>query len=94
MRRKSLLWLSLCLSILGIIALLILKPEVSPQSLQMTGLVKGVYSKNGASFISFVPGNFTVVSFEHAEIEQGEHTLKGRLQQYEGRVEFVVEDID
>jgi hypothetical protein len=94
MKRKTLLATSLVLSIIGIIALFFLKPEVSPQSLQLTGTVKYVNQKENVAFISFSPDNLTVVSFDNVDLEPGRHTLTGRLQQYKGRVEFVVDEHD
>lgn len=94
MKRKSLLLISLTLSIIGIAALFFLKPDVSPQSLQLTGTVKYVNQKENVAFISFVPDNLTVVSFDNVNLEPGRHTLTGRLQQYKGRVEFVVDKYD
>jgi hypothetical protein len=91
-KRKTLLFVSLCLSLIGITALFFLKPEVSPQFLQLTGTVKYVNQKENVAFISFVPDNLTVVSFSNVELKPGRHTLTGRLQQYKGRVEFVVDD--
>lgn len=94
MKRKVLLIISLLLSLAGLTAIFFLKPDVSPQSLQLTGTVKYVSEKEKVAFISFVPDNMTFVSFEKLEIEPGYHTLTGRLQQYKGRVEFVVESYD
>ncbi len=94
MKRKTLLIISLTLSIIGIIALFFLKPEVSPQSLQLTGTVKYVNQKENVAFISFIPDNLTVVSFDNVDLEPGKHTLTGRLQQYKGRVEFIVDEYD
>ena len=94
MKRKTLLIISLALSIIGIIALFFLKPEVSPQSLQITGVVKYVKQKENVAFISFVPDNMTFVSFEQVDLDSGKHTLTGHLQQYKGRVEFVVDSYD
>jgi hypothetical protein len=94
MKRKTLLVLSLFLSLVGITALFLLKPEVSPQSLQLSGNVKYVSQKEKVAFISFVPDNLTVVYFGKAELQPGEHVLVGRLQQYKGRVEFVVDSYD
>jgi len=93
MKRKTLLVVSLCLSIIGITAIFFLKPEVSPQSLQLSGTVKYVNQKENVAFISFVPDNLTVVSFDKVNLEPGQHTLTGRLQQYKGRVEFIVEEV-
>lgn len=94
MKRKTLLIISLSISIIGLIALFFLKPEVSPQSLQLSGTVKYVNQKEKVAFISFVPDNMTVVSFEKVDLQPGKHVLTGRLQQYKGRVEFIVEDFD
>ena len=91
MNRKTLLIISLALSVAGIIALFFLKPDVSPQSLQITGMVKHINQKDKITFISFVPDNLTVVSFENLDIPPGKHVLTGHLQQYKGRLEFVVE---
>ena len=94
MNRKTLLLISLSLSIVGLIALFFLKPEVSPQLLQIEGYVKHVWQKDNVAFISFVPDNMTIVSFEKLDLEQGHHVLNGRLQQYKGRIEFVVDSYD
>jgi len=92
MNRTVLLWLSLILSIVGIITLFFLKPDVSPQYLQMTGEIMGVDDKGKVTFLTFVPDDFLVVSFKDKP-EPGTYTLTGRLQQYKGRVEFVVEKL-
>ncbi len=94
MKRKTILLTSLFLSVVGIVALFFLKPEVSPQQLQLEGVVKNVWQKENAAFIRFVPDNMTVVSFNQIDLEPGHHVLTGRLQQYKGRVEFVVEGYD
>ncbi len=94
MKRNTLLIISMLLSIVGIIALFFLKPEVSPQSLQMSGIIKYVDQKEKVAFISFIPENFTVVSFSQLDVEPGHHILTGRLQQYKGRVEFVVDSVE
>ena len=93
MKRKTLLLISLSISIIGLIALYFLKPDISPQSLQLSGNVKHVFQKENVAFISFVPDNMTVVSFEQLSIGPGKQILAGRLQQYEGRVEFVVDAV-
>ncbi len=94
MNRKTLLLISLTLSLAGIIALFFLKPEVSPQSLQIEGAVKHVFQKKNVTFINFVPDDFTVVSFDQTDLEPGRHILTGHLQQYKGRIEFVVDSYD
>jgi hypothetical protein len=93
MKRKTLLAISFTISIIGLAVLYFLKPDISPQSLQLSGTVKRVFQKENVAFISFVPDNMTVVSFEGDVSESGYHTLVGRLQQYDGKVEFVVEEI-
>jgi hypothetical protein len=60
--------------------------------LQLSGIVKHVFQKENVAFISFVPDNMTVVSFDSINIEPGHHTLTGRLQQYKGRLEFIVSE--
>ena len=94
MRERTLLILSLVISIIGIIALLFLKPNVSPQYIQITGHVSSVNAKEKITFINFVPDELLVVSFDEVDLEPGKHTLTGRLQQYKGRVEFIVESYD
>ncbi len=94
MKRNILLTISLALSLVGLIALFFLKPEFSPQSLQLTGVVKYYNTKEKVAFINFVPDNLMVVSFDKFELEPGKHTLTGHLQQYEGKVEFVVDSYD
>lgn len=83
--------LSLAISILGLVALFFLKPDISPQSLQLSGTVKHVFQKEKVAFISFVPDNLTVVSFDQVSLEPGYHILTGHLQQYKGRIEFIVD---
>ncbi len=94
MKRKTLLLMSVALSLLGIAGLFFLKPDVSPQSLQLTGRVVRVTNNERISFLQFVPDDFMVVSFSQLDISPGNYTLVGRLQQYRGRVEFVVESYD
>ena len=94
MKRKTLLIISVTLSVLGLIALFFLRPDVSPQSLQLSGTVKYVNQKENVAFISFVPDNLTVVAFSQVNLEPGHHVLTGRLQQYKGRIEFVLEDFE
>lgn len=94
MKRKTLLVISLILSFSGVFVLFLLKPDVSPQLLQFSGVVKFVNVHENITFVSFVPDNLTVVSFGDFDIPSGEHTLNGRLAQYKGRVEFIVESVD
>jgi len=94
MRERTLLILSLAIAIIGILALFFLKPSVSPQYIQMTGRVNSINAKEKITFINFIPDEFLVVSFDEVNLQPGKHTLTGRLQQYKGRVEFIVESYD
>jgi hypothetical protein len=91
MKRKTLLMISSAVSIIGLIAVFFLKPDVSPQSLQMSGTIKYVNQKEKVAFISFLPDNLTVVSFNELNLAPGYYLLTGHLQQYKGKVEFVVD---
>jgi len=94
MKQLFLLWIALAVSIVGVLLLFFIKPQVSPAFLSMTGEVTGKRTSNGAMFITMVPENFTVVAFDDLSIEPGNHTLHGRLQEYKGKVEFVVNSYD
>ncbi len=75
----------------GVSILLFTRPQVSPSELVITGEVVSVTQKDNVAFIAFVPNDFLVVSFENVPPE-GNVSLVGRLQEYSGRVEFVVSD--
>lgn len=83
--------ITISISVIGLILLFFLKPDVSPQFLALEGEIQAVREHEGVVFIAFVPENFTVVSFKSLELEPGPAVLYGRLQEYKGRVEFVVE---
>ena len=83
--------LAISISVIGILLLYLVTPDVSPQFLSIEGEIKSVREHSGVVFINFVPENFTVVSFKDLELEKGPVVLHGRLQEYKGRVEFVVE---
>ena len=91
MRVKSLLVIAVAVSVVGLFVLAMIRPEVSPQLLQIEGVVERIDARGGVSFVRFQPSNFTVVSFNAEHIEEGNQVLIGRLQSYEGRVQFVVE---
>lgn len=74
---------------LGVSILLFTHPQVSPSELVITGEVVSVSQKDNVAFITFKPGDFLVVSFDEIPPE-GTISLVGRLQEYKGRVEFVV----
>ena len=93
MKQNTLLIISLALSIAGIVALLLITPDVSPQSLKLTGVVKKVSQSGGVSFIRFVPNDLEVVSFDGQDIGQGKAVFAGHLQEYKGKVEFVVDRV-
>ena len=69
MKRSTLLIISLLLSVIGIFIIYLVKPEVSPQSLELTGTVKHVYQHENVAFIAFVPDNLTVVYFGKSDLE-------------------------
>jgi len=94
MKQKTLLIIALLLSVAGIIFLFFLKPDVSPQYLQLSGNITKINQKEKVAFITFIPDDFLVVSFENVDLEPGYHTLTGRLQKYKGRVEFIVSSYD
>jgi len=75
--------------VVGLVILLVTYPQVSPQELVIEGEIVSVSQKGGVAFITFVPTDFLVVSFEKVPPE-GNVSLVGRLQEYKGRVEFVV----
>lgn len=91
MKRNALLIISSIISIIGLIALFFLKPDVSPQSLQLSGTIKHVNQKEKVALISFVPDNLMVVSFNELNLAPGYYLLTGHLQQYEGKIEFIVD---
>ena len=92
MKRITLISISLAISSLGIVALFFLEPDVSPQHLRINGTITNVNVKDKVTFITFAPDDFLVVSFEDLNVSKGKYQLVGRLQQYRGRAEFVVED--
>ncbi len=93
MKQSILIIVSVALSFFGIFLLFFFRPDVSPQYLQLSGNVTKVVQKDKVAFISFVPDDLLVVSFGDVP-DAGSHVLTGRLQQYEGRVEFVVYSFD
>ncbi len=91
--QKLIIILSISISIIGIVLLFFLKPEVSPQEILLEGEVRSTFTKGKATFISMAPKNFTIVTFEEFDIPEGNITLVGRLQEYKGRVEFIADRI-
>lgn len=83
--------ISIASSLIGLLFILLLRPDVSPQSLTLTGEVVAVNQYPDVSFIEFIPDNLTVVSFSNPP-EPGKQVLHGRLKQYKGKVEFIVDD--
>jgi len=93
MKQNTLLIVSIALTIAGIIFLFLIEPDVPPHSLKLSGVVKGVSGSGKVSFIRFVPDDFQVVSFDEEDITPGHHVLAGHLQEYQGKVEFVVDRV-
>ena len=93
MKRNSLLMISIALSIVGIVALFLITPDVSPRSLKVSGVVKKVSQRGSVSFIRFVPSDLEVISFDGQGIGEGKAVFAGHLQEYKGRVEFVVDQV-
>ncbi len=90
---KPLFYTALITSIIGLIILFAIKPEVSPQSLVIQGKITNIDHRGKVNFITFIPDDFLVVSFKDLNLEPGQHTLIGKLQSYKGKVEFIVEDV-
>jgi hypothetical protein len=99
MNRQSLLIIAIIFSLIGLIALFFISSWLNAHPehasfLQISGVVNSVRIKNGVTIMSIDPAELSVVAFEPLELEKGEHvTFYGRLQEYKGRVEFVVEDV-
>ncbi len=91
MKNRSLFIIAGIASLVGLFVLAVIRPDVSPSVVQIEGIVERVDVRGSVSFIRFSPKNFTVVSFETDEFAEGEQVLYGRLQNYKGRVEFIVE---
>ena len=72
---KPLFYTALITSIIGLILLFAIKPEVSPQSLVIQGIVTNIDNRGNINFITFIPDDFLVVSFKDLDLEQGEHTF-------------------
>jgi len=86
-----LLWTALITSIVGLTLLTLMKPDVSPQLLELQGEVIGVEQYEKVAFINFKPEELIVVSFDDIPTT-GQQTLRGRLKQYKGKLEFVLDD--
>lgn len=88
--RFWLVWLAVCCSVIGLFTLALVRPNVSPQLIEFPVEVIAVDQHASVAFISVLPKNLTVVSFDEPP-NLGRQVLRGRLKQYKGRVEFVVE---
>lgn len=90
---KSWLVYALCgfIFTMGVLTLFFTRPDVSPSEIVITGEVISVTQNDNVAFVTFEPSDFLVVSFEKIPPE-GNISLVGRLQEYDGRVEFVVSD--
>ena len=92
MNKTVLLMVCLILSVAGMVMIFFAKPDVSPQVLELSGNVVKVDKRSDITFITFIPDDLKVVSFGEVSIVNGNATLRGRLQQYKGRLEFVLDD--
>ena len=98
-RRETLLVISLICSGVGLLLLFFvgfwLENNVEETDLlELKGKITNVKVKNGVQMISFVPDDFLVVSFNNISVDDGETaSFVGRLQEYNGRVEFVAEAV-
>lgn len=91
--QKLIVALAIGVSIIGIVVLFFLKVDVAPQELVLSGEVKSVFKSDKVTFISMVPSNFTILSFDDLGVEKGKVSFVGRLQEYKGRVEFIADRI-
>ena len=94
MEQQTLLIIAASVTIVGMSVLFLVKPDVSPHLLAISGEVTKVSAGKSVVFITFKPADFEVVSFENLDSLEGNRTLYGRLQEYKGKVEFVVESYD
>lgn len=82
---------SIACSVVGLFLLFLLKPDVSPQSLVLTGEVVAVKNYPNVNFVEFIPDNLTVVSFDNPPAV-GRQVIHGQLKQYKGKVEFIIDN--
>lgn len=75
----------------GLVTLVLTRPDVSPSEIVIEGEVLEVKSRGAVSFVVFEPKDFMVVSFDKVP-PTGDVSLVGRLQDFEGKIEFVVSD--
>lgn len=91
---KKLLLTSLLITIIGILTLLFTEPDITPQKLLLTGKITSINDRGKVQFIKFLPENLEVVSFKNLNLEENKSlSLVGTLQQYKGKVEFVVDGV-
>ncbi|RMD57598.1 hypothetical protein D6825_03590 [Candidatus Woesearchaeota archaeon] len=88
--RKAIFIIALVASIFSLALIALVRPQISPRFLELRGVVISERQVDKVTFIEFVPDNLTVVSF-NGKIGKGRKRLYGRLKQYKGKVEFVVE---
>jgi len=95
MQQKTLLRVAVCVSIAGAIVLFLLSPDISAQDTVLRAEVVDVRSTGKVWFVDVVPSELTVISFDpiNASEVSGRHDLIGRLASYEGKIEFIVEDL-
>lgn len=93
MHQKTLLKIALIVAFAGLLVIFFITPDISPQSIVIDGEIVKVQSAEEISFITFIPYDFTVVSFSELNNITGRAKLIGKLSSFEGKVEFVVEEI-
>jgi hypothetical protein len=93
MHQKTLLKTALIVAFSGLIILFFLTPDISPQSIVIEGEIIEIQNEEKITFITFLPYDFTVISFQPVENITGRATLIGKLASYDGKVEFITEEI-
>lgn len=92
MQQKNFLILALIISVFGILILFIVTPDISPQSITIKGRINNITNTEKLSEIHFTPYDFKIISFKNFN-HTGPAKLIGKLASYNGKLEFIVEDI-
>lgn len=80
------------ISLAGLIIIFLITPDISPQYIVLEGEITGVDDLGSVSFIDFFPYDFTVLSFDSVN-KTGRAKLVGKLASYDGKVEFIVDEV-
>ena len=67
-------------------------PDISPQSTIIEGEIINVNNMDAVSFIEFIPYDLTVLSFTPTN-KTGSARLIGKLASYDGKLEFIVDEV-